>query len=83
VPDAHGGAVMTFTLRALDQSEALIEGQSANWTIAGSAELMDRVGSSARVTLHGADPSVLTASVGDAEATIVIESSGVLTSPTR
>ena len=83
VPDPHVEPVITLVLRALDQAGAVIEGLSADWTIAGPADLMDRVGSSVRVTLHGTGSSVVTASAGGVEATIVIEGSDVLTTPTN
>jgi hypothetical protein len=72
------GAVRTFKLKAWDQTGAVIDEQSADWTIKGSGILLDRVGSSARVLLHGQGTSVITATVFDAEVSLTLQESTVI-----
>ncbi|MDB4883824.1 MAG: Ig domain protein group 2 domain protein [Gemmatimonadetes bacterium] len=79
--DSNGQVVLTFTLKAWDQAGAVIDEQSADWTIVGTAELLNRVGSSTRVRVHATGASVLTATVGDSETTMIIDTAGVLGDP--
>jgi hypothetical protein len=67
---------MTFALVALDQSGAVIDGQSAEWTIVGTGILLARAGAGTRVVQHGSTPFVLTASVLNDEATLTVQPPG-------
>jgi hypothetical protein len=76
------GEVLTFRLTALDQNGAVIDEQQADWSIVGSSTVVDPVGATTRVVLHGQIPSILIARVLDDEVRLTIQGEGALSSAT-
>jgi uncharacterized protein YjdB len=78
ISDARG-EVVTFRLTALDQNGAVIDEQQADWSIIGASTVIDPVGATTRVVLHGQIPSILIARVLDDEVRITIRAESVIT----
>jgi hypothetical protein len=74
--------VLTFRLTALDQNGAVIDEQQADWSIVGASTVVDPVGATTRVVLHGQIPSILIARVLDDEVRLTIQGESALSSAT-